>query len=141
MKPEERPVMSTAWLGGRLAVSRQTLALAVGDAAAIALFVGLGELRHGGTLTAGLEPFAQFGLGWLLAGGAAGVYAADALAGPRQAVVRGVAAWVVAALIGQLVRLVMTPGTVVQPTFVLVAIGVGGVFIGAWRYVAASAVN
>lgn len=139
--PGERPTMSTTWLGRRLALDRQTLALGVGDAAAIALFVALGELRHGGSLAAGVETFAQFGAGWVLAGVAAGVYAADALAGPRRASVRGVAAWVVAALVAQLLRLLVTPGSLVQPSFVLVSIGFGGLFIGTWRYVAARTIG
>lgn len=131
--------MESAWLGGRIEASRRTVRLAVGDAAAIALFVAIGELRHGGTVATGVETWAQFGVAWLLAGVAAGVYAPDALTGSRQAVVRGVAAWVIAALIAQSIRLLLTPGGVVQPSFVLVSIGFGGAFVGAWRFVAASA--
>lgn len=131
--------MATAVLDGRIEASRRTSGLALGDAAAIALFVALGELRHGGSVAAGLETFAQFGVGWLLAGVVAGVYAPDALASARRAVVQGVAAWIVAALIGQLIRLLATPGSHVQPSFVLVSIGFGGLFIGGWRYGAARA--
>lgn len=132
--------MTTTWLGGRIDASRRTLGLALGDGVAIALFVALGELRHAGTVAAGIETFAEFGVAWVLAGVAAGVYAADALAGPRRAVAQGVAAWVVAALVAQLIRLLATPGTVVRPSFVLVSIGFGGLFVGAWRYVAARVV-
>lgn len=129
--------MVEAWLGDRVEASRRTLGLAAGDAVAIALFVGLGELRHAGTLAAGVETYAQFGLGWLLAGVAAGVYAPDALEGPRRALVQGVAAWAVATLVAQLIRLVVTPGTVVQPSFVLVSVAFGGAFVGGWRYAGA----
>lgn len=129
--------MLTWLLGGRVEASRRSLVLALGDGLLIALFVGLGEVRHAGTVPAGIETFAQFGIGWLLVAVAAGVYAPDALTTPRAAVGRGVAAWVVAAIIAQLVRLLMAPGSVIQPTFVLVSIGFGGIFIGGWRLVAA----
>lgn len=130
--------MARTWFRGRLEASSRTVALAVGDAAVIALFVILGELRHAGSAAAGVETFAQFGLGWLLAALAASAYAADALETPERAVLQGVGTWVVATLIAQGIRLAMTPGSLVQPVFVLVSIGFGGGFIGAWRYVAAS---
>jgi hypothetical protein len=133
--------MAIPVLGGRLEASRRTLVLAIGDAAAIALFVALGELRHGGSVAAGVETLAQFGVGWLLAGVVAGVYGADALEDVRRALVQGVAAWVLDALVGQLIRLLSTPGSVVQPSFVLVSIGFGGLFVGGWRYVAARSVR
>ncbi len=129
--------MATTWFGGRVEASQRTLVLAVGDAAMIALFVLLGELRHGGTLAAGVETFVQFGLGWTLAALVAAVYGPNALRTPGRAVVQVVGTWVVAALIGQLLRLAMTPGSFVQVSFVLVSIGFGGAFLAAWRYVAA----
>lgn len=129
--------MAATWFGGRVEASRRTLALASGDAAMIALFVGLGELRHSGTLASGIETFGQFGVGWLLAALAAGVYGPAALRTPTRAVVQAVGTWVVAALIGQLVRLAMSPGGVIQISFVAVSIGFGGAFLAAWRYVAA----
>lgn len=124
-------------LGGRVERSRRTLVLALGDGAMIALFVALGELRHAGSLTDGLETFGQFGLGWLLAGTLAWVYAPGAVDSPKRAVIQGVAAWVLAALVGQLLRVLMRPGTFVLPSFVVVSIGAGGLLIGFWRYVAA----
>lgn len=124
-------------LRGRVERSRRTLVLALGDGAMIALFVALGELRHAGSFAAGLETFAQFGLGWLLAGTLAGVYAPGAVDSPKPAVIQAVVAWVLAALVGQLVRVLMGPGTFVLPSFVLVSVGVGGLLIGLWRFVAA----
>lgn len=133
--------MATTWFGGRVEASTRTLGLALGDLAMIALFVLVGELRHGGTLAGGLETVGQFLVGWLLVSVVAGVYGPRALEGPRQAVVRVVAAWVVAAITAQLVRLAMTPGGLVQPAFVAVSIGFGGAFLAAWRYVAVRAVR
>lgn len=131
--------MAETWFGGRFEASQRTLVLALGDAAMIALFVGVGELRHAGSVAAGVETFAQFGLGWLLAALAAAVYGPDALRTPSRAVVQAVGTWVVAVLIGQLVRLGMTPGSLVQPVFLAVTIGFGGLFLAAWRYLAARA--
>lgn len=125
-----------AWIRSRVEPSRRTIVLAIGDAAAIGLFVWLGEIRHGGTVAAGAETLAQFGLGWLIAAVGTGVYAAGAVDSPTRAVTLGVTTWIVAALLGQLVRLLATPGSLVQPSFVLVSIAVGGLFIGSWRAVA-----
>lgn len=107
----------------------------------IGLFVLLGELRHSGTLASGVETFVQFGIGWLLVSVLAGVYDSRALERPGPAVIQVVITWVLAAFIGQLVRLMMTPGTFVFPSFLAVSIGFGGVFLGSWRYVAARVVG
>lgn len=136
-EPPVRTGMARTWLAERFEASPRTLGLALGDAAMIALFVAGGEMRHGGNLGAGVETFAQFGVGWLLASLAAGVYGPAALASPRRAVAQVVGAWVVAALVGQLVRVLATPGGSVEPAFVVVSVAVGGLLLGAWRYVAA----
>lgn len=133
--------MATTWFGGRVEATTRTLGLALGDVAMIALFVLVGELRHGGTFAGGVQTFGQFFVGWLLVSVVAGVYGPRALEAPRQAVVQVVAAWVLAAIIGQLVRLAMTPGSVVQLSFVAVSIGFGGAFLAVWRYVAVRAVR
>lgn len=133
--------MATTWFGGRVVASRRTLKLALGDVAMIALFVLIGEIRHAGSLGGGVRTFGQFLVGWLLVSVVAGVYSPKALENRRRAVVQVVAAWMLAAIIGQLVRLVMTPGGVVQLSFVLVSIGFGGLFLGIWRFVAARAVG
>jgi hypothetical protein len=129
--------MASHWFGGRVEASRRTAGLLIGDFAMIGLFVLLGELRHSGTFASGVGTFVQFGIGWLLVSVLARVYDSRALAGPRQAVVQVVITWVLAAVIGQLVRLVMTPGNLILPSFVAVSIGFGGLFLGSWRYVAA----
>lgn len=133
--------MAKAWFGGRVLASRRTALLAIGDYAMVALFVVVGEFRHNGTVAAGLETFAQFGVGWLLVAILAGVYARDALSGTRRAVLQAVGTWVLAALVAQLIRLLLTPGSLVQPTFVLVSISFGGLFIGIWRALAVRAVG
>lgn len=129
--------MATTWLADRFEPSSRTLGLALGDMAMIAVFVGIGELRHGGGVAAGLETFGQFAIGWGLVALAAGVYGPTALETWRRAVVQGVAAWIVAALVGQLLRVLVTPGGSMQPAFVLVSVASGGLLLGAWRYIAA----
>ena len=133
--------MADTWFGGRVEVSTRTLALAIGDLAMIALFVLVGEIRHAGTFAGGVRTFAQFGLGWMLVSVVAGVYAPRALEGSRRAVIQVVAAWVLAAIVGVLVRTAMTPGGFVQLSFVLVSIGFGGAFLAIWRFVAVRAVQ
>jgi len=129
--------MRATWLNGRVERSQRTLGLAIGDFAMIGLFVFLGELRHNGTLASGVETFGQFAIGWLLVGVVAGLYRPGAITRPGRAVLQVVIAWVLAALIGQLIRLLMTPGNLLVPSFLLVSMGFGGAFLAGWRYVAA----
>lgn len=138
--PTGGPPSMVTWLRSRLDADPRTVVVALGDAIMIALFVSLGELRHGGTIGAGLETFGQFALAWLLVAVAAGAYAPGALDRPVEAALLGVGTWIVAALVAQLIRLLVTPSAAVQPVFVVVSIGVGGLFIGGWRVVAARTV-
>ena len=133
--------MAGSWLGGRIEASTWTLGLLLGDLAMIGLFVAVGEVRHGGTLAAGLETYGQFLVGWALVSVPAGVYAPRALAEARRAVVSVLAAWVLAAIVGVLVRSALRPGGVIQLSFVAVTIGFGGAFLAAWRFVAVRAVE
>lgn len=129
--------MAPSLLRGRVDADRRTIVLAAGDAAMIALFVLLGELRHSGTVAAGVGTFGQFALAWALVAVVAGAYTAEAVRSPSQAALWGLGTWIVAALVGQLVRLLVRQGAIVQPTFLLVTIAFGGLFIGGWRFVAA----
>lgn len=124
----------------RVERSSRMLGVALGDAVAIAFFVVLGELRHGGSLVAGIETFGQFGVAWVLVAVAAGAYGSGALDRPGTAVLWGIGTWAVAALLAQLIRALMVPGDI-QPVFVVVSIAFGGLFIGTWRYVAARRVR
>ena len=133
--------MPATWLGGRVEASVRSLALALGDLAMIALFVAVGEVRHGGTVAGGVATLGQFLVGWVLVSVVGGVYGPRALADPRRAVTQVFAAWVLAALIGVLVRSALRPGGFVQLSFVAVAIGFGGAFLAAWRFAAVRAVR
>lgn len=118
--------------GGRIVVRRETGFLALGDAAAIGLFVAAGELQHAGTVAAGVETFVQFALGWAVAATLVGAYGGDALGAPAKAGVLALAGWVPGALLGHVVRSVADPGPI-APAFVLVSLAVGGVLLVAWR--------
>lgn len=120
----------------RIARSRRTAVLAVGDAAMIALFVAAGEFRHGGTLAAGVETFLQFAVGWAVVAVLAGAYADDALASTRRAGAVAAVAWVVGSLVGQGVRIATEASAGFAPAFVAVTVAVGGVLLAGWRMAA-----
>lgn len=121
---------------GRVAWSRRSLGLAVGDAVAILAFVVVGEIQHGGTVASGVATYAQFLLGWAVAGPLLGTYAPDSLRTRSRAGAVVLLAWAGAALLGQAVRAVVKPGLYVSPTFVAVSIGFGGLALVAWRVIA-----
>lgn len=127
--------MATTVLGGRVAFDRQTGITAAGDAAMIAVFVAVGELRHGGTLPAGVGTFVEFGIAWAVAAVLLGVYGAtgDATRGRRLG--RALVAWVLAAVLAQGIRVAVGTSPGVAPAFLAVSIGVGGGLLLAWRLV------
>lgn len=123
---------------GRVAWSGRSFGLAVGDAVAILAFVVVGEIQHGGTMASGVTTYAQFLLGWAVAGPLLGAYAPDSLQTRPRAGAVVFLAWVGGALLGQAVRAVVKPGLYVSPAFVAVSIGFGGLALVAWRVVAIS---
>lgn len=111
-----------------------------GDLLAIAVFVGLGELSHGIDPLArpvyALETLVPFLVGWLVAAPLARAYAADAGRGAVPAVVLGVAGWVLADAVGQVVRETEALHGGADPAFFAVAAVVGGGLIAVWRLLA-----
>lgn len=112
--------------------------VAVGDLALIAVFVFGGAA--GGH---GFDPVGQFGrvgmtyasfvVGWALAAVLGGLYAIDARRTTKRAVTVTVPAWVVAAVLAQLLRATaLFPGDAAV-TFFLVSVGVGLVLLVPWR--------
>lgn len=130
--------MDRTVLWGRIAVTRRTLALAVGDALMIAVFVAGGQLRHSGSLGAGIETFGHFAIGWVLVAIPGGAYTADAVASKRRAGSVAVIGWTGGAVLAQLLRLVTGATTEFVPIFAAVTIGVGGFLLVGWRLVAAT---
>ena len=124
-------------LGGRVDVSGTTLGLAVGDLVLIGLFVVAGELQHGYSLTAQpgrvVGTALPFVVGWVVTSVLAGVYTPSVYRVPRTAVLRTVAAWVGAALVGQALRATSLFHGDFALAFVLVSLGVGLVLLVPWR--------
>ncbi len=126
---------------GRVQRSLQSVALAGGDLVAIAVFVAIGEVRHGGTLGAGVLTYTEFIAGWAIAGVLLGAYAPDAVRSRRRAAGIVLVAWTGAALLGQLIRAVLKPGFFVSPSFVGISIVFGGIILVTWRVLAVEIVN
>jgi len=120
-------------LGGRVVITRRMAMVAAIDLVAIAVFVGLGELRHAGTLAAGLETFGQFLGGWLIAAVPFRAYTPRSVSTPQRALLVGGGTWTVAALLGQLIRIIVDPFASFAPSFVLVSIAAGGVLVAGGR--------
>lgn len=128
--------MARRVLVDRVALTRQTLILATGDALMIALFVTAGQLRHGNPLLAGLDTFLAFAIGWAIVATIAGAYTTGALASPRSAGTLAVIGWTGGALIGQLIRTLTGTSAGFVPVFMAVTIATGGVLLTAWRVIA-----
>jgi hypothetical protein len=128
--------MATALLD-RLPSSRGEVLLAVGDLAAIAIFVAAGEISHARPVLSGVGTFLAFVAGWAVVAPVLGAYGDRALTSIGRSVGLGAVAWLGAALIGQVVRAAVVPAANIAPTFVLVSILVGGILLGVWRGIAA----
>lgn len=125
--------MARVLFGGRVVLTRRMATVAFVDSLAIALFVGLGELRHAGTFVGGVETYLQFLLGWVIAAVIFRAYTLRAISTPRGAALRGGQAWFVAALLGQTIRIIVEPLARFAPSFVLVSIVAGGVLVAGGR--------
>ena len=117
--------------------SRAIRRYALGDVVAIALFVLLGEFSHPEipfTVLGYLETLTTFLLGWVAVAAPAGVYGRATLEDGRIALLVPVLAWAVADAIAQLLRATTLFAGDAALSFYLVALIVGGAFIGAARY-------
>ena len=111
--------------------------LAVGDLAAIGVFVVAGELSHGyelvgdsGRIAGTLAPFL---VGWVLVSVAGRLYTRRAIDSLSSAVLRTLFAWAVAVGIAQALRATSVFHGNAAVTFALVSFGVGGVLLVTWR--------
>lgn len=127
--------MRRSVLRDRVHLTRHTGALAIGDAAAIAAFVAIGELTHAGTFVAGLVTFAEFGVAWFVVAGLLGVYGrSPGASGPRR-LGRVAGAWVGAVGVAQVLRTAIEASASIAPAFVAVSIGAGGFLLLGWRMI------
>lgn len=125
---------------GRVDLSGRTGLLALGDLAAILLFVTLGEIQHGfspvgqfGRLLGTLTPFL---LGWIVVSLVSRQYTRAVQTSVRSAVLRTFATWLPAVVIAQALR-----GTAVfhgdaSLAFGVVSAIVGGGLLCLWRALA-----
>ncbi|MFB6093727.1 MAG: DUF3054 domain-containing protein [Halanaeroarchaeum sp.] len=111
---------------------------AVGDVAAIVLFVVLGEFSHGANpllvLGSTLTTVGTFLLGWIVVAGPGGAYGERTLSEARAAVLHPIGLWAVADLLAQAVRATAAVPGHAALSFYLVALIVGGALLGGQRY-------
>ncbi|MDY6817196.1 MAG: DUF3054 domain-containing protein [Halobacteriales archaeon] len=118
---------------GRLALSPTMALIALGDVLLIALFITIGELRHGVPPLSGLDTIGQFLIGWFIVAPFGRVYTFRAFDSPRAAGARLIAGWVPAAVLGVVIRANMEAGATIAPVFVLVTVIGGIVLLLPWR--------
>lgn len=113
---------------------------APGDVTAIVVFVILGEFSHGQNPLTVLGPLLQtlvtFLVGWFAVAVVGGAYAAETHTDRRRAVLVPIILWAFADAIAQALRATALFAGDAAITFYLVALVVGGVLIGSWRFVA-----
>ncbi|GGL56512.1 DUF3054 domain-containing protein [Halocalculus aciditolerans] len=120
-------------------VSRTALRrYAVGDAAAILLFVIVGELQHGNPVARAAVAVLPFAAAWALAAYGLGVYASDTETSLRANLGRVAAAWALADVLAQVIRVAVgeaAPGGALV-LFAAVTYLFGVLFLGVWRVAA-----
>jgi hypothetical protein len=132
-----------SFLDGR--IDTAALPLAVGDVLVLVALLSLGTARHNGFayltenpvgLATTLLPFL---VGWVVAAPLVGAYSAGAAESAKAAIPLAVRSWVVADVIGVVLRVVLpfdaTGGLVPLAVFFAVTLVVGVVGLGAWRWV------
>ena len=121
----------------RIDASPWTALLAVGDLAAILLFVAVGEYTHGYNPLVDVGrvagTFAPFLVGWLLVAGAAGLYATGTTRSLGRLLGLTLGSWVVAVAIAQALRATSLFHGGAALTFAIVSIVVGGAALCVWR--------
>ena len=125
--------MADAIMAGRVVIHRRTAWLLIGDLVVIALFVGLGELRHGGAVLDWAVTTGEFALAWLAVGIPLGAYGTTALQSVRRSAGRTLVIWAVAAPVGVAIRALLEPLATFSLVFLAVMLGTGLVFLLPWR--------
>ena len=129
--------MSESFLSKR--VDRSAAPLLVGDVIAILAVIAIGMTNHNSLtgVVALLETAAPFLVGWAITSVPIGAYSAGAAESAKAAVPLAIRSWIPAAVIGVLIRgLFQTTLDQALLIFLGVMLVVGGVALGAWRWVA-----
>lgn len=131
-----------SFLNGR--VDTAALPLAVGDVLVLVLLLSFGTARHNGVAYLTEQPVAlaltllPFLVGWLVAAPLVGAYSAGAAESAKAAIPLAIRSWVVAVVIGIVLRVVLpfdaTGGPLSLAIFFGVTLVVGVVGLGVWRW-------
>jgi len=131
-----------SFLNGR--VDTAALPLAVGDVLVLVLLLSFGTARHNGVAYLTEQPVAAaltllpFLVGWLVAAPLIGAYSAGAAESAKAAIPLAIRSWVVADVIGIVLRVVLpfdaTGGLLSLAIFFGVTLVVGVVGLGVWRW-------
>ncbi|WP_136590138.1 DUF3054 domain-containing protein [Salinigranum halophilum] len=131
-----------SFLDGR--IDTAALPLAVGDVLVLALLLSFGTARHNGVAYLTENPVGlgltllPFFIGWVVAAPLVGAYSAGAAESAKAAIPLAIRSWVVADLIGVVLRVVLpfdaTGGLVSLAVFFGITLVVGVVGLGVWRY-------
>lgn len=108
---------------------------AVGDAAAILLFVIVGELQHGYPVTRALVAVLPFLVAWAVAAYVVGAYASETETSLRASLGRVTLGWVLADILAQGIRIAVGDATAngALVLFAAVTLLFGVLFLGLWR--------
>ena len=120
-------------VAGRVRKTRRTGWLLLGDLLIIALFVGLGELRHGGEVVDWAITFGEFGLAWVAVAVPMGAYSRGPDRSTRWTVGVISGSWVIAATLGWAIRAILEPFATFSVVFLMVMVGTGLLFLLPWR--------
>ncbi|MDQ0337570.1 hypothetical protein J2S00_000340 [Caldalkalibacillus uzonensis] len=106
----------------------------IGDAIVLLLFVFLGGMEHGMTVTTGyvLSTAWPFLVTWFVVGGALGVFGPTVLNQPKQAFKTVSLAWLLAGVLGLVIRGFLEQAVPSLP-FILVTLGFNYVLLTGWR--------
>jgi hypothetical protein len=131
-----------SFLDGRIVTA--ALPLAVGDVLILALLLSLGTARHNGFAYLTENPVGlaltllPFLVGWVVAAPLVGAYSAGAAESAKAAIPLGIRSWVVADVIGIVLRVVLpfdaTGGLLSLAIFFGVTLVVGVIGLGVWRW-------
>jgi hypothetical protein len=124
----------------RMPATRTALTLLLGDLIALFGFVAVGQYKHGYLFweypTRTVLVLAPIICSWLVVGPIAGVASDTALRDYRGAILRIVPAWVVVAILSGLLRKTSLVPGYAPPSFFVVSVVFGLLFLGGWRVLA-----
>ncbi|MFQ5576002.1 MAG: DUF3054 domain-containing protein [Anaerolineae bacterium] len=117
-----------------------SLILPVGDIIALLLFMSLGQRDHNTVdpvhpVLGLLVLTAEFVLPWIVAGWLLGAFPRRKVPGRGTFLARSLNAWLVAAPLGLLLRAFVLSRAVIPTLFMVVTVGLGGMFVIGWRLI------